>query len=215
MNPFLEYRNEFGMIRKLSKKGKGPEIKNLKYYDSKLSTHINLSNKVGSKDKTVALKSLNPWRADVYFNETTKKYEILGLRYADLRFEKGKYTLTVEKYQERKNEEKISANSIFKFSLFKNDLIMIKDSLGNVVKVRFLSRTMPNNKNYVELKPIEKSQYKGGEDLIIPFLGTVPKDRCKKSLGRKNISIYKIQTDVLGNQYLVKEEKGPILNIKL
>lgn len=215
VNPFLEYRNEFGMIRKLSKKGKGPEIKNLKYYDSKLSTHINLSNKVGSKDKTVALKSLNPWRADVYFNETTKKYEILGLRYADLRFEKGKYTLTVEKYQERKNEEKISANSIFKFSLFKNDLIMIKDSLGNVVKVRFLSRTMPNNKNYVELKPIEKSQYKGGEDLIIPFLGTVPKDRCKKSLGRKNISIYKIQTDVLGNQYLVKEEKGPILNIKL
>ena len=92
---------------------------------------------------------------------------------------------------------------------------MIKDSLGNVLKVRFLSRTMPNNKNYVELKPIEKSQYKGGENLMIPSLGIVAGNRCLKSLGKEDISIYKIQTDVLGNQYLVKEEKGPILNIKL
>ena len=40
-----------------------------------------------SKNKVV-LQSLKPWRTDVYFNKNTGKYEILGLKYADLQFEK-------------------------------------------------------------------------------------------------------------------------------
>ena len=36
----------------------------------------------------VVLQSINPWRTDVYYNNKTKKYEFLGLKYSDLYFEK-------------------------------------------------------------------------------------------------------------------------------
>lgn len=215
LNPFLEYKKEFGPVRKLSKKNNGPEIKNLKYYDSKLGSHINLSKKLNSQDKSVVLISQKPWRADVYFNEQTMSYEILGLRYADLKFEHGEYILPTQKYEERKKEENIGEHSKFKFSLYENEIILIKDDLGNKVKLRFLSRTMPNSKNYVELKPVEKNKFEGGEDLILPDLGKVAGGRCLKSLGKSDISIYKVKTDVLGNQFLVKDEKGPVFNIQL
>lgn len=72
-NPFLKYKEEHGdYIRKYSKKGNGPEIKSLKYYDSKLGNHIDITPKDSSNK--VVLQSVSPWRADVYFNKTTGKY---------------------------------------------------------------------------------------------------------------------------------------------
>ena len=87
-NPFQAYRLEYGPIRKVSvKKGNGPQIQSIKYYDSKLGQHIELkqANKVLKK---VVLQSLNPWRCDIYYNKKDKRYIAAGLKYADLSIEK-------------------------------------------------------------------------------------------------------------------------------
>ncbi len=42
---------------------------------------------------------------------------------------------------------------------------------------------------------------------LIKILGIVAKGgQCKKGLGKPNISIYKVRTDVLGNQHIIKNE---------
>ena len=72
-NPFEEYRRENGLICKYSKKGKGTPIKSLKYYDKKLGNCIDITPEE-SRNKVI-LQSINPWRADVYFNPETLKYD--------------------------------------------------------------------------------------------------------------------------------------------
>ncbi|MCE2198711.1 type II CRISPR RNA-guided endonuclease Cas9 [Streptococcus thermophilus] len=207
-NPFLKYKEEHGYIRKYSKKGNGPEIKSLKYYDSKLLANPIDITPENSKNKVV-LQSLKSWRADVYFNKTTGKYEILGLKYADLQFEKktGTYKISQEKYNGIMKEEGVDSDSEFKFTLYKNDLLLVKDTETKEQQLfRFLSRTKPNVKYYVELKPYSKDKFEKNESLI-EILGSADKSgRCIKGLGKSNISIYKVRTDVLGNQHIIKNE---------
>lgn len=205
-NPFLKFKEEHGdYIRKYSKKGNGPEIKSLKYYDSKLGNHIDITPK--NSNNKVVLQSVSPWRADVYFNKTTGKYEILGLKYADLQFEKGTgtYKISQEKYNAIKKKEGVDSDSEFKFTLYKNDLLLIKDTGTKEQQLfRFLSRSMPNKKHYVELKPYSKDKFEKNESLI-EILGPADKSgRCIKGLAKSNISIYKVRTDVLGNQHIIK-----------
>ena len=205
-NPFLKYKEEQGYIRKYSKKGNGPEIKSLKYYDSKLGNHIDITPK--DSNNKVVLQSLKPWRTDVYFNKNTGKYEILGLKYSDMQFEKGtgKYSISKEQYENIKVREGVDENSEFKFTLYKNDLLLLKDSEnGEQILLRFTSRN-DTSKHYVELKPYNRQKFEGSEYLI-KSLGTVVKGgRCIKGLAKSNISIYKVRTDVLGNQHIIKNE---------
>ncbi|KXU13673.1 CRISPR-associated protein, Csn1 family [Streptococcus infantis] len=207
-NPFEKYRQENGPIRKYSKKGNGPEIKSLKYYDKNIpESFINITPS-NSKNKVI-LRQLNPWRTDVYFNHQTEKYELLGLKYADLQFEKktGTYSITIDKYNEIKEKEGVGEQSEFKFTLYKNDLLLIKDTKNNEKQIfRFLSRTMPNVKHYVELKPYNKAKFDGNQPLITIFGNVAKGGQCLKGLNKPNISIYKIKTDVLGNKYFIKKE---------
>ena len=206
-NPFLKYKEEHGYIRKYSKKGNGPEIKSLKYYDSKLGNHIDITPK--DSNNKVVLQSLKPWRTDVYFNKNTGKYEILGLKYADLQFEKktGTYKISQEKYNGIMKKEGVDSDSEFKFTLYKNDLLLVKDTETKEQQLfRFLSRTMPKQKHYVELKPYDKQKFEGGEALIKVLGNVANSGQCKKGLGKSNISIYKVRTDVLGNQHIIKNE---------
>ena len=215
-NPFEEYRRENGLICKYSKKGKGTPIKSLKYYDKKLGNHISITPKESKND--VVLQSLNPWRADLYFNPDTLKYELMGLKYSDLSFEKGtgKYHISQEKYDEIKEKEGIGKNSEFKFTLYRNDLILIKDTESGEQEIyRFLSRTMPNVKHYVELKPYDKEKFNGGQELMQVFGNVANGGQCLKSLNKPNLSIYKVRTDVLGNKFFVKKEGNkPKLDFK-
>ena len=205
-NPFEKYRQENGPIRKYSRKGNGPEIKCLKYYDNKLGNHIDIT--PDESKNQVVLQSLKPWRTDVYFNHQTGKYELMGLKYSDLKFEKGsgKYSISIEKYNSIKRNEGVSEESEFKFTLYKNDLILIKDALTKESQIfRYGSRN-DTSKHYVELKPYDMSKFEGDEKLI-KVLGTVAKGgRCIKGLNKKDISIYKIKTDVLGNKHFIKKE---------
>ena len=207
-NPFEKYRQENGPIRKYSKKGNGPEIKSLKYYDKTIpESFINITPH-NSKNKVI-LRQLNPWRTDVYFNPQTDKYELLGLKYADLQFEKetGNYSITTEKYYEIKEKEGVSEQAEFKFTLYKNDLLLIKDVKNNEEQIfRFLSRTMPNKKNYVELKPYDKAKFDGNQELITIFGNVAKGGQCLKGLNKSDISIFKVKTDVLGNKHFIKKE---------
>ncbi|MCY7100831.1 type II CRISPR RNA-guided endonuclease Cas9 [Streptococcus oralis] len=205
-NPFEKYRQENGPIRKYSKKGNGPEIKCLKYYDNKLGNYIDIT--PDGSDNQVVLQSLKPWRTDVYFNHQTKKYELMGLKYSDLSFEKGsgKYSISNEKYNSIKRIEGVDEQSEFKFTLYKNDLILIKDSENNEQKLfRFNSRN-DTAKHYVELKPYDKARFDGQQELIT-ILGNVAKGgQCLKGLNKSNISIFKVKTDVLGKKHIIKKE---------
>lgn len=205
-NPFEKYRQENGPIRKYSKKGNGPEIKCLKYYDNKLGNYIDIT--PDGSDNQVVLQSLKPWRTDVYFNHQTKKYELMGLKYSDLSFEKGsgKYSISNEKYNSIKRIEGVDEQSEFKFTLYKNDLILIKDSENNEQKLfRFNSRN-DTAKHYVELKPYDKAKFDGQQELIT-ILGNVAKGgQCLKGLNKSNISIFKVKTDVLGKKHIIKKE---------
>ena len=205
-NPFEKYRQENGPIRKYSRKGNGPEIKSLKYYDNKLGNHIDIT--PNESMNQVVFQSLKPWRTDVFFNHQTEKYELMGLKYSDLNFEKGsgKYSISLEKYNSIKMNEGVSEESEFKFTLYKNDLILIKDALTKEAQIfRYGSRN-DTSKHYVELKPYDMSKFEGDEKLI-KVLGTVAKGgRCIKGLNKKDISIYKVKTDVLGNKHFIKKE---------
>ena len=207
-NPFEKYRQENGPIRKYSKKGNGPEIKSLKYYDKNIpESFINITPS-SSKNKVI-LRQLNPWRTDVYFNHQTEKYELLGLKYADLQFEKktGTYSITIDKYNEIKEKEGVGEQSEFKFTLYKNDLLLIKDTKNNEKQIfRFLSRTMPNVKHYVELKPYDKAKFDGNQPLITIFGNVAKGGQCLKGLNKSNISIFKVKTDVLGKKHIIKKE---------
>ena len=207
-NPFEKYRQENGPIRKYSKKGNGPEIKSLKYYDKNIpESFINITPS-NSKNKVI-LRQLNPWRTDVYFNHQMEKYELLGLKYADLQFEKktGTYSITIDKYNEIKEKEGVGEQSEFKFTLYKNDLLLIKDTKNNEKQIfRFLSRTMPNVKHYVELKPYDKAKFDGNQPLITIFGNVAKGGQCLKGLNKSNISIFKVKTDVLGNKHFIKKE---------
>lgn len=210
-NPFEKYRTENGPIRKYSRKGNGPEIKSLKYYDNLLGKFVDIT--PSESKNPVALLSLNPWRTDVYYNTETRKYEFLGLKYADLCFEKGgSYGISEVKYNKIREKEGIGKKSEFKFTLYKNDLILIKDTETNRQQVfRFWSRTGKDNpksfeKHKIELKPYEKERFEKGEELEV--LGKVPpsSNQLQKNMQIENISIYKVRTDVLGNQHIIKNE---------
>lgn len=211
-NPFLKYKEEHGYIRKYSKKGNGPEIKSFKYYDNLLGRHIDITPK--NSKNIVALRKLNPWRTDVYFNPETMKYEFLGLKYADISYKKSKNKAEISssKYNEIRIREGVSEKSEFKFTLYKNDLILVVDiEAGNKQLFRFHSRTGKDNpksfeKNKVELKPYEKEHFEKGEKLRI--FGSLPStsSQLQKNLNIDNLSIYKVRTDVLGNQHIIKNE---------
>ena len=210
-NPFEKYRIENGPIRKYSRKGNGPVIKSMKYYDNLLGKFVNIT--PSESKNPVALLSLNPWRTDVYYNPETRKYEFLGLKYADLCFgEGGSYGISEFKYNEIREKEGIGKNSEFKFTLYKNDLILIKDTETNSQQFfRFWSRTGKDNpksfeKHKIELKPYEKARFEKGEELEV--LGKVPpsSNQFQKNMQIENLSIYKVKTDVLGNKHFIKKE---------
>ncbi|WP_138269342.1 type II CRISPR RNA-guided endonuclease Cas9 [Anaerofustis stercorihominis] len=203
-NPFVEYEKETGdYIRKYSKKGNGARIQILKYLDGEVGSCIDVSHKYGHKkgSKKVILESLNPYRTDVYYNEEKKEYYLIGVKYADCRCIDGKYFIDKEKYNiALRNEKIIKENQSmedlkalgwkYKFSLYKNDFIEYEKD-GEIFTERFLSRTMPRKKNYIETKPTFAPKF----------------DKPQKQIGlSKTKMIKKIRVDILGNRYYAKDE---------
>lgn len=214
-SPFERYCTENNVpgIRKYSKKGNGPYIRSLKYYNKKIGSHINITrdelgdkSKITKNGKQVILLSLNPWRTDVYYNSKLEQFELAGIKYNHLKYSKGEYGIPIDVYEELKTIERISPDSDFCFSLYRKDRVLIEE--GEVkIEALFSSRTMVNP-NYIELKPIDKAKWEKNED--VPLFGKVSNGQFIKRL-RPEMKITKINTDHLGKCYYVKKE--PLKNI--
>lgn len=202
ISPFELYRRDHGMVKKYSKKGNGPVIKQLKYLDKKLGSHIDITPYNANK-KHVVLRSINPWRTDVYFNHKTGEYEIMGIKYADLKFNAHEgYGIKKDKYLEIKKIEEVSDNSEFMFSLYRKDRVKVQNmKTGESVELLFWSRNF-SNKKYAELKPIFKF---ATEDDDWPVYGHAKKQILKR-LVPKNCKIWKVNTTILGDPYYLEKE---------
>ncbi|MDN7146504.1 type II CRISPR RNA-guided endonuclease Cas9 [Liquorilactobacillus mali] len=219
VSPFELYRRENDFITKYAKHNDGPKIVSIKYYDSKIGSHIDIT-PINAKNKVV-LQSLKPWRTDVYFNSETRQYELLGLKYSDLKFTNGVYGITSEAYEKLKHGisedgtktwKPIGKNSGFRFSLYRNNRVKIVDEKGESLELLFASRTT-SNEGYVELKPIYKSKFDSKED--VGFYGQMtPSGQFVKKMARVGYKLYKVNTDVLGNPYYItKESDDPELSL--
>ncbi|MBC1434047.1 type II CRISPR RNA-guided endonuclease Cas9 [Listeria rocourtiae] len=197
-NPFAAYKKEYGAIQKYSKKENGPTIHDVKYVDSTLGQHIDISdkNKVAmSKNKKVVLLSITPYRADVFFDEEKKQFDVVGVKYAAFNFgSRGDYNINQEVYRKLLEFQKIGTAHKFLFSLYRGDIIEFGDE-NAVQKYRFWSRN-ESGKNLIEVKPIDIPNY-GKQAMGL------------KTITRKTTKLNKYTTDILGNMYLAKHEKDP------
>lgn len=83
-NPFVAYNKETGdYFRKYSKNHNGPKVEKVKYYSGQINSCIDISHKYGhaKNSKKVVLVSLNPYRTDVYYDNDTGKYYLVGVKY--------------------------------------------------------------------------------------------------------------------------------------
>ncbi len=194
-NAFAEYERETGdFARKYSKKHDGPRVEKLKYVDSEVNSCIDISHKYGFEkgSKQVVLTSLNPFCMEVWRNKNTGRYYFVGIKYADLQFDgeinreaherclRAEWVL--EDGQAYEDLEKLGFELVDTF--YKNDIIRYEKG-GKYYMERFLSRSMPQKKNCIETKPVEKSKY---EKQNFAILG-------------KTTCVEKIHTDILGNLY--------------
>lgn len=202
-NPFVKFKEEHGGFRKFSKKGNGPFISDIKILEKELGSHIDISHKYQTKNKKVVLKSLNPLRADVYYDKNKEIYRIIGIKHSDLKYN-GKYVLNIDDYIKELVREQVIENHaqyntvigndiVFKFSLYKNDLLVMGENKDSSTEYRFLSRTMPNTKNYIEVKPVDKSKF----DVPQKLLGITKKIQYLK----------KINTNILGEKHYISNEQ--------
>lgn len=210
VSPFELYRRDNGPVTKYAKHNNGPKVVSLKYYDSKIGSHIDITPE-NAKNKVV-LQSLKPWRTDVYFNPDTQQYELLGLKYADLKFTKGIYGISEKSYEKLKHKiasdgtivwKPIGQNSEFCFSLYRNDRVKIVDDKGEEIELLFGSRS-GNNEGYVEMKPIHKARFDAKE--TVAFYGQISGTQFGKKMVRQGYKLYKVNTDILGTPYYTEKE---------
>ncbi|MCD8506629.1 MAG: hypothetical protein LRY37_06465 [Alkalibacterium thalassium] len=121
-NPFQDYFNENGFILK---DGKVP-VKSLKYLDSKLGIHVDITDKYPGAKKDVVLLSRKSIRIDVYKNDEGK-YKYLGVPYNWFRKVGNEYVLDLDKYYGKDGlaapYKNIDESFEFQYSFYKNDRI--------------------------------------------------------------------------------------------
>lgn len=202
-NPFVQYEKETGdYVRKYAKKHNGPRIDKLKYTDGEVCACIDISHKYGheKESKKVILESLVPYRMDVYYHTIQNTYYLVGVKQSDVKCENGEYVLDEDAYARTLVKEKMikqgqtrddleSQGFEFKVSFYKNDIIEYEKD-GKLYRERFLSRTMPKVRNYIETKPINR-----------------PKFEEQNRVGlAKTKKIRKYRMDILGNYYSCEKE---------
>lgn len=169
------YKEEFGKIRKFSKKGNGPEVTSIKCYYETLGNHLDISKNYKLKQgKRVVLIQVSPYRTDFY-RDVDGKIKMVTIRYKDVSFKEslGLYCIDRDWYQSEKTKKKISDEAVFLCSLHHDELVGIvkkegqkyiyddsTESDGNTkyhdgVTPEIVKFTATNNdiKNIVEFKP--------------------------------------------------------------
>lgn len=144
-NPFALYKKEHGFVTKNSKKGTGPAVKSLRYYDGEvLGNPLDLSHKYGCKgNKRVIMDGLSTLRIDVY-KSVKKGYKVIRISPSMMRNGQpfGK------QFEIEKVKQGIAPEDTFMFSLYKNDMFVLDGQLyrfigyqgGNRVEVSLVDR---------------------------------------------------------------------------
>lgn len=198
-NPFLAYKNEYGYVLK---DGKIP-VKTLRYYEKRLGVHLDISNKyINPKNKVVMLE-MQYLRIDVYKN--SKGYKYVALPYMEFLPNGKEFSISEERYNQLKEKAKLDDTYSFCFSLYKYDTFSykVKDKNGDIIenKVIFIGASKPKD-NIIEFDYVDKRR-KNEE-----------RGKCMKSLGTF-IEMTKINVNVLGDEYIIKNEKGPKLSLQI
>ena len=202
-NPFVQYEKETGdCVRKYAKNHNGPRIDKLKYTDGEVGSCIDISHKYGYEkgSQKVVLESLVPYRMDVYYKKEEQTYYLVGIKQSDVKCDNGEYVIDEDAYAINLVREKMiqpgqkrgdleALGFEFQLSFYKNDIIEYEKD-GEIVRERFLSRTMPKVKNYIETKPIDRAKY---EKLKLVGLSKTKMNR-------------KYRMDILGNYYMCSRE---------
>lgn len=138
---------------------------------------------------------------DIYYKEGEKPYYLVGVKQSDVKCENGKNVIDEEAYARRLLDERMieigqtrldleKLGYTFKLSFYENDIIEYEKD-GKVFRERFLSRNMPQKRNYIEVKPLDRAKY----------------DERKPEGLAKTQRIVKYRMDILGNYYLCEKEK--------
>ena len=110
-NPFVKYceENNIDFIRKKSKNGNGPIIRSIRYYDGKVNSHLDISQKYVnlSDDKKVVLLNISPYRTDFYLTKEGN-YKFLTIKYANIKENHNGYYIPKEVYESLKKSKKIT-----------------------------------------------------------------------------------------------------------
>lgn len=190
-NPFsLYYDENQQFIRKYSKKGNGPVIKQVKYISDRLVSHIPIKQKYDVNGNNVVLLSLKPFRTDFYYSETQGKYKYIVIYHKDISCSKGEYMIDQKYYQEYLQRRGIDETYKFCFSVHRNEILFVqknKEDIGQ--SYRFIG-AMPNSFIF-EVKNISRNNFTGER---IYYTSTA----CYK--------IEKHATDVLGNEYKLENQ---------
>ena len=203
VNPFTKYFEEFGKIRKHSKKENGPEINDLKYRVSQLGNHLDITHKYKDSKNRVVMLSIPTYRADMYFNG--KDYKFISVRYLMLR-DRGKYYIIDKKeYEKEKNRKGIDEKYNFVFSLYTGDILEVERQDGSIEKVKF------KGVNADELKRFEIDNIERNYGSYIELIREVV---TKKKEAEKNEIRYNFEEElsVILGVTLTKNEGEEFLN---
>lgn len=204
VSPFELYRRENGKVRKYAKKNNGPEITEIKYYDKKVNSCIDITPE-DAKNKRSVLLSLKPWRSDVYFNHTKNNYEVIGLKYNDISEVNDLKGIKREHYNHLLRKQVGNDKVEFCFSLYRNSIIKIIND-GEDIELRFGSSKTQRNK--VILKPIDRALFNSYETVKI-YRKASNAGIIERSFSKPGYVILKANIDELGNRHYLRKEEGP------
>ena len=240
-NPFHEHFKEHGYITKYSEKENGPAIKNLKYRGDRVGECIDLTSKYNTKCKRVVMLKVNPYRMDVYYNgeqykfitikyvmlkDKGKYYEMDMNVYNELKEKKGitndyKFIFSCFDGDILKITEKDGITEKVKFKSVNNDEC-------NKIEVDFIERSYAMYmtklqeldeaiKQNPEFKINESMSLIFGKELSEKESRELLKQHVKvskqktKTIGNKIKKMIKINTDILGNEYIGEEKCNLII----
>lgn len=190
--PFQAYVEEHGdKLRKRSHRGLGPVIKDLKYMQSALGSHLPITHKYPTpkNGKNIVLQSIKPYRFDVYLDKGN--YKFVTIRRKDLtpsknaRTGKIQYSINKETYQNLMESKGINLESTLIASFHRNELIQLqeKERDGRVItQVYRVVGTNNDKSNTIEVKDLASSST----------------NQVKKVIGRKTLTVRKIVCNEVG-----------------
>jgi CRISPR-associated endonuclease Csn1 len=164
--PFASYQEEHGeKVRKYAKNGKGPFITDIKYYDSNLGNHLDISHNYKTKNKKVVLLQITPYRTDFY-RRPNGKLSFVTIRLKDIKPIgdpiNGQYHIPEDLYKQKLQEAGLQ-DAKFLYSFHRNEIIEIvkKEKDGTISRSRYrFVATNDDKAKVIEVKEISKKTEK-------------------------------------------------------